>query len=38
MCGLQRIALYCRFMEVFLKEVSGVLKEADKELSVVWKI
>lgn len=35
MCGLQRIALYCHFMEVFLKEVSGVLKEADKELSVV---
>lgn len=35
MCELQRIALYCQLIEVFLKEVCGMLKEAVTELSVV---
>lgn len=35
MCGLQRIALYYHFIEVFLKEIYGILKEDDKELNVV---
>lgn len=30
-------ALYCHFIWVFLKEVCGILKEAGRELSVVWK-
>lgn len=38
MYGLQRIALYCHFIDMFLKEIGGILKEADKKIKCSLKI